>query len=248
MTEAEWLAGSEPDNLLEFLREQASDRQFRLFMCACCRRFLPLLPRKPAHDLRLCEKYVAYGEQLAEGSIAWEELETVFDEMELANVSHDGYQAAVAARQATYKVVAGCSRSMFCGPDQIAHPASCASGYSRTVMSRLQGKNKIARGSRPTARKMVATMIAEKRYQIRLLHDLFGNPFRRISVDRSWFTPTVTGLAEAIYADRAFDRMPILGDALEEAGCTDEAILSHCRGPGPHVRGCWVVDLLLGKE
>jgi hypothetical protein len=53
---------------------------------------------------------------------------------------------------------------------------------------------------------------------------------------------------EAIYTDRAFDRLPILADALEEAGCTDAAILEHCRGPGPHVRGCWVVDLLLDKS
>jgi hypothetical protein len=60
-------------------------------------------------------------------------------------------------------------------------------------------------------------------------------------------TPTVTALAEAIYADRAFDRMPVLADALEEAGCSDDQILSHCRGEGPHVRGCWVVDLVLGK-
>jgi hypothetical protein len=63
-----------------------------------------------------------------------------------------------------------------------------------------------------------------------------------------WNESTVTELAQAIYTDRAFDRLPILADALEEAGCTDAAILEHCRGPGPHVRGCWVVDLLLGKE
>ena len=55
-------------------------------------------------------------------------------------------------------------------------------------------------------------------------------------------------IAQAIYDDRAFDRMPILADALEDAGCTDRAILDHCRSEGPHVRGCWVVDLLLGKE
>ena len=60
-------------------------------------------------------------------------------------------------------------------------------------------------------------------------------------------TPTVVQLAQSIYDDRAFDRLPILADALEEAGCTDAAILDHCRGPGPHVRGCWAVDLLLGK-
>jgi hypothetical protein len=81
-----------------------------------------------------------------------------------------------------------------------------------------------------------------------MLRHIFGNPFRSVVFDATWFTPTVVGLARSIYADRAFDRLPILADALEEAGCTDADILAHCRGPGPHVRGCWVVDLLLGKE
>jgi hypothetical protein len=61
-------------------------------------------------------------------------------------------------------------------------------------------------------------------------------------------TLTVKQLAESIYQERAFDRLPILADALEEVGCTDAAILEHCRGPGPHVRGCWVVDLLTGRQ
>lgn len=68
------------------------------------------------------------------------------------------------------------------------------------------------------------------------------------AVDGAWRTETVMTLARSSEASQAFDRLPILADALEEAGCTDEAILSHCRGPGPHVRGCWVVDLLLEKE
>jgi hypothetical protein len=74
------------------------------------------------------------------------------------------------------------------------------------------------------------------------------NPFRPITIAPSWLTSTATALAEAIYTDRAFDRLPILADALEEAGCTDAEILAHCRAPGPHMRGCWVIDLLLGKE
>jgi hypothetical protein len=62
-----------------------------------------------------------------------------------------------------------------------------------------------------------------------------------------WLTADVRALAEAAYADRAFDRLPILADALEEAGCTDRSMLDHCRQPGEHVRGCWVVDLVFGK-
>jgi len=85
--------------------------------------------------------------------------------------------------------------------------------------------------------------------QTRLLHCIFGPlPFRSITFDPTWLTPTVINLAQAIYDDRAFDRMPILADALEDAGCTNQDILSHCRQPGVHVRGCWVVDLLLDKE
>lgn len=80
-----------------------------------------------------------------------------------------------------------------------------------------------------------------------LIHDIFGNPFRPVNIDPSWLTSTVVVLASGIYQDRAFDRMPILADALQDAGCDNEGILSHCRGDSTHVRGCWVVDLLLGK-
>ena len=69
-----------------------------------------------------------------------------------------------------------------------------------------------------------------------------------LTFDAAWRTATVTSLALAIYEERAFDRLPILADALEDAGCTNADILGHCRGGGEHVRGCWVVDLVLGKE
>jgi hypothetical protein len=77
---------------------------------------------------------------------------------------------------------------------------------------------------------------------------ILGNPFRPVAFPHSWRTETAVALAAGIYADRAFDRLPILADALEEAGCDNADVLSHCRGPGPHARGCWVVDGVLGKE
>ena len=83
------------------------------------------------------------------------------------------------------------------------------------------------------------------------MRDIFGNPFRSASVNPLWLTwndGTIPNLARALYDDRAFDRLPILGDALEDAGCVNADILAHCRSGGEHVRGCWVVDLLLGKE
>ncbi|MFO0926047.1 MAG: hypothetical protein U0736_03285 [Gemmataceae bacterium] len=83
--------------------------------------------------------------------------------------------------------------------------------------------------------------------QTDLLRDLFGNPFRPVVFDASWRTPTVRAMAEHFYAADGFTEMPILGDALEDAGCADVTVLDHCRQPGRHVRGCWVVDGLLEK-
>jgi len=84
--------------------------------------------------------------------------------------------------------------------------------------------------------------------QVRILHDLFGNPFRPASIAPSCRTPKLVALAHEIYDNYAFDRLPGLAEALKEAGCDNQEILDHCRAPGPHVRGCWVVDAVLGKE
>jgi hypothetical protein len=88
----------------------------------------------------------------------------------------------------------------------------------------------------------------ESRAQADLVREIMGWPFHPHYFDARWRTSDTVGLAQAIYDDRAFDRMPILADALMDAGCEDEQIIGHCRSDGPHVRGCWVVDLLLGKE
>ncbi|MBA4191171.1 MAG: hypothetical protein C0467_24590 [Planctomycetaceae bacterium] len=85
------------------------------------------------------------------------------------------------------------------------------------------------------------------REQVHLLREIIGNPFRPVSLDPVWLTSDVVALARGIYEERAFDRMPILADALQDAGCDNADILDHCRGNSPHVRGCWVVDLVLGK-
>ena|SRR5579872_4375098 len=79
-----------------------------------------------------------------------------------------------------------------------------------------------------------------------LLRDIF--PFGPVTLLPEWRTSTVLALATGIYNERAFDRMPILADALMDSGCDNEEILNHCRGPGPHCRGCWVCDLCLGKQ
>ena len=95
---------------------------------------------------------------------------------------------------------------------------------------------------------MRETWEAERSLQADFLRDIFGNPFRPIVADANWLTSTVVSLARGIYEDRAFDRMPILADALQDAGCDSEDVLNHCRDANQvHVRGCWVVDLVLGK-
>jgi hypothetical protein len=82
-----------------------------------------------------------------------------------------------------------------------------------------------------------------------LIRCIFGNPFQPVAVDPAWLTSTVVALARGIYDDRAFDRMPILADALQDSGCDNDDVLNHCRDEkATHVRGCWVVDLVLGKQ
>jgi hypothetical protein len=81
-----------------------------------------------------------------------------------------------------------------------------------------------------------------------LLHDIVNNPVHPVPIDPAWRTSTVTSLAQAIYQDQEFDRLPILADALEDAGCSNQEVLNHLRGGGEHCRGCWPVDLILGKE
>jgi len=81
-----------------------------------------------------------------------------------------------------------------------------------------------------------------------IIRDIYGNPFRPVSFDAAWRTSTVVALAQQMYESRDFSAMPILADALQDAGCENDDILNHCRDAnGIHVRGCWVVDLVLDK-
>ena len=81
-----------------------------------------------------------------------------------------------------------------------------------------------------------------------LLRDLVGNPWRPVVIDSAWRTTTTVGIALAAYQERDFERLPILADALEDAGCDDVLALGHLRGPGPHTRGCWVLDGILDRR
>jgi hypothetical protein len=116
--------------------------------------------------------------------------------------------------------------------------ALAAVGLDDTVVDYFSSISNIARAG---------ALPEDRQRQCHLLRCIFGNPFNPVTAYQARLTPVTRSLAKAIYDDRAFDRMPILADALEEAGCDNGEILEHCRGPGPHVRGCWVVDLVLGK-
>jgi hypothetical protein len=93
---------------------------------------------------------------------------------------------------------------------------------------------------------------AHERRLCALIRDIFGNPYRPPpAIDPAWLVwngGRIPTMARAMYASKRFRDLPILADALEDAGCADEALLAHCRGPGPHVRGCWAVDAILAKE
>jgi hypothetical protein len=94
-------------------------------------------------------------------------------------------------------------------------------------------------------------MHAEQKAQAALIRDIFGNPFRPWQVDPAWLAwceGTIPKLAWSIYQERAFERLPILADALEEAGCANADLLDHLRGPDTHVRGCWALDAVLARE
>ena len=112
---------------------------------------------------------------------------------------------------------------------------------SETLLAVYRHRMNAARAASVELRK------TERAAQSSLVRCILGNPFRPVTADPSWLTSTVTALAKQMYESRDFSAMPILADALQDAGCDNPDILDHCRGPGPHVRGCFVVDLILQK-
>jgi hypothetical protein len=223
MTEAEWLACTNPRPMLDCLQGKGSDRKLRLFACACCQRTWHLL-KEPCLQLaiRVAEQFAdshATVEELVRASEpAWDTKYTLED----SEVEPDE----------TVFLAAQAAASASCGPgnDDVSY-------LFRAI---------------DTASDVVEAGGCTRIEEANLLHCIFGPlPFHPVEILSSWLAwsdGTVVKLAQSIYEDRDFDRLPILADALEEAGCHDSDILTHCRQPGEHVRGCWVVDLILGKE
>jgi hypothetical protein len=199
MTEAEWLACSDPEPMLAFLEGQASDRKLRLFAAACSRRIWHWLDEPGRAAVETAERF-------ADGRADADELRSARLACRLAGGQAAWYAAA-------------------------SNPARAAGNAARS-----------ARSATPAA------FLPEGAAQAGLLRDIFGNPFHPVAVEPSWLAwkgGAVVRLAEAIYEDRRFSDLRLLAATLEDAGCTAGDLLTHCRTPGEHVRGCWAIDLLV---
>ncbi len=218
MTEAEWLDETDPTKMLEFLSSSGSPRKFRLYACACCRIVWKRL------EFAICQHIVEVSERYADGV-----------------ATEDERLAVCIMNNSMLKGVSRTNRD----PRVNAFLASRATAYHNdaTYVSAIEAQNNSHR------------LIADENWQTRaglpfseILRDIFGNLFRPVAFDPAWRTSTAISIAEGIYNDRAFDRLPILADALQDAGCENADLLNHLRGEGPHVKGCWALDLVLGKE
>src|SRR5262245_27670271 len=246
MTEAEWLGCTDPGPMLEWLRGKASDRKVRLFAVACCRRVWSSLEHEEFRDA------VRKAESLADGLVdrtemskAHETARAIFvrlhgrDNGPGAALTASGFPSA--PKSLLQRVADALDdpwwEDEFDKGDPLA-PAFVTARHAARAAADLQGERNVSDA---------AATIAEHREQAALIHCLFGNPFRPRPVCGAWLTREVTALADGIYTERAFDRMPVLADALEASGCAHADLIEHCRSGQEHARGCWVVDLLLGK-
>jgi hypothetical protein len=207
--------------MLEFLRGKASDRKLRLFAVACCRRIWGLITHEE------CRQAILVSELYADGEATPQECEDAGD---------------------TASLIGDTSK------DFVVIASSCAVGWATSTGPKEWNAATWSLLSAMENSAYHAALIhkdqsPEQAEQANCFRDIFGNPFRPITVNPAWLTSTVTGLARQMYESRDFSPMPILADALQDAGCENADILSHCWGPNQvHVRGCWVVDMLLGQE
>ena len=237
MTEKEWLTSDDPVTLLSGLHSMIPHRMYLLFELESTR---PLLDRCQ-DDVLL--RFHELGRQKAEGrSIETHELEE-WDELFADLYEHADEEA----------------REVYERSGNTANPetASAIDRFMTIVRVLAIGGDEWwpwiellrPKGPPQTFNEYTNSLQLDMyREALPLLRCIVGNPFRPVSVDPSWLTSTTVELARGIYDDRAFDRLPILADALEDAGCDHPDILAHCRGDGPHARGCWVVDRMLGKS
>ena len=227
MNEEAWVGCIDPTPMLEFMQGKSSDRKMRLFGVACCRRVWHLFTNEQ------CRETVELGERLADGLVANEERRAaaLFGQTQ-------GWYGWFAAGMVLGKPAI---ESVGLGSDHAARMVATAN----TSQPQIVGNNRRNPRYEP---EFYQHMERERFAQTALLHDIFGNPFRPITFAPESRTDTAIAIASQMYESRDFSAMPILADALQDAGCDNPDVLNHCRQGGPHVRGCWVVDLVLGKE
>jgi hypothetical protein len=223
--EHEWVVCTDPQGMLTTLKGRASDRKLRLFACACSRgNWHLLLDEKTRRAVQAAEEF-------ADGACTRKDLEGAkASALEAANtVALSGTWASESDRLAAYYAAVAAAR---CGERHALAAASRAASWAVEHAS-LHGPAGVAG-------------------QCDLLRDIFGNPFYPMpAIDEAtlaWGDAAVCRVAQSIYDERRFEDLPILVDALEDAGCTIAELLAHLRDSGPHPRGCWVLDLLLGKQ
>lgn len=229
MTEAEWLACDNPTPMLKCLQGDASDRKLRLFGCLCCRRHWHcLLDERSRMAVEMTELW-------ADGLASEAELEAAESAADRARegvvTARQGGEYSISERFTNAARAAGLLATV--NPFSTDRCLVIA-GYCRVI-----GLHETDESDRPESEDTSLSAI---------IRDIFGNPFRAVAFSLDWRTTTAVLLAKQMYESRDFTAMPILADALQDAGCDDEDVLSHCRSGGVHVRGCWVVDLVLGKE
>jgi hypothetical protein len=235
MDEAEWLSCTDPQPMLAFLKRTPHDRKLRLFAVASCRHVWPFMVDERSR------KAVEISEAYADGAADRQALQRARD------------AASEAEAEAFEAVLVGGEKGRECPVREAAVFTAMAIIMAFRVASLASRAGVWAFGG--GLEEMQAAKVGEDTYQCALVRDLFGNPFRSSVLDRIWLTAHVVRLARTAYEERVpptmtldADRLAVLADALEDAGCDNADILAHLREPSPHVRGCWVIDLLLGKE
>jgi hypothetical protein len=242
--------------MLDFLRGKASDRKLRLFAVACCRRTWSLLEEDR-------KRMAAHGRSRVEVELARREADLAWRAAEVAERYADGLTdlAELRALIPADDEMEGCYAD---GSD--AARTARASAYAARWCAQYRSPHKYGLGAR-LLNALVGPWFGvsskpdhdrEQSAQCRLLRDLFGDPSRPSFLDPAWLAwrdGSVVKLTQAAYDEQLLpsgeldpSRLAILADALEEAGCSLKEVLDHLRGLGPHVRGCWAVDLLLGKS
>jgi hypothetical protein len=253
MTEAEWLACADPQQMLEFLRGRASERKLRLFACACCRSTWQLLANTKGREA------VEASERYAEGVAGQRELAKAG---RLAQYALTGvYNARPPMRKLTPDarkarcILAAAITAAKCSTEKDASQAAMHANVcaAQTAGHQAAPPGALATYDTPDTHEELSGRRRQFVRHCRFLHDIFGNPFRPSPAlppaVLAWNDGTVGRLARRIYEERWMPegtldtaRLSILADALEDAGCDNPDLLGHLRGPGLHVRGCWAVD------